>query len=92
MEIYNGHDYTIYEKENEDFVERISYLEATYHAPFTFGIDLNKLNFKCTFRRPNVQVVHVPLSPDLARMVKVASDHFENLTNVFCDAKNGDFS
>ena len=46
MEIYNGHDYTIYEKENEDFVERISYLEATYHAPFTFGIDLNKLNFK----------------------------------------------
>ena len=83
MEIYNGHDYTIYEKENEDFVERISYLEATYHAPFTFGIDLNKLNFKSTLRRQNVQGVHVPVLPDLAQTVNVASDHSENLTNVF---------
>ena len=53
MEIYNGHDYTIYEKENEDFIERISYLEATYHAPFTFGTCIDKLNVKFTLRRPN---------------------------------------
>ena len=54
MEIYNGHDYTIYEKENEDFIERISYLEATYYAPFTFGTDIihiwyiDKLNVELT--------------------------------------------
>ena len=36
-----------------------------------------------TLRRPNLLVVHGPLSQDLAKTVKVRSDHSENLTNVF---------
>ena len=45
-----------------------------------------------TLRRPNVLGVHGPVSPDLAKTVKVRSDHSENLTNVFGGAKNGNFS
>ena len=45
-----------------------------------------------TLRRPNLLGFHVPVSPDLAKTVKVRSDHSENLTEVFGGAKNGNFS
>ena len=34
----------------------------------------------------------MPVAPDLAKMVKVKSDHSENLAKVLCGAKNGKFS
>ena len=33
----------------------------------------------------------MPVAPDLAKMVKVKSDHSENLAKVLCGAKNGKF-
>ena len=45
-----------------------------------------------TLRRPNLQGLHMPVSPDMAETVKVRSDHSDSLTNVFGGAKNGDFS
>ena len=55
---------------------------------------LNKDLFQnnLTLRRPNLLRVHVPVSPDLAKTVKVRSDHSENLTKVFGGAKDGNFS
>ena len=41
-----------------------------------------------TLRRPNFIGVHVPVAPDLAKTLKVGSDHSENLTSVFDGAKN----
>ena len=42
-----------------------------------------------TLRRPNFIGVHVPVAPDLAKTVKVKSDHSENLAKVLGGAKNG---
>ena len=45
-----------------------------------------------TLRRPNFIGVHVPVAPDLAKTVKVKSDHSENLAKVLGGAENGKFS
>ena len=50
-------------------------------------MDLNKFvkeyfYTKLTLRRPNIIGVHVPVAPDLAKTVKVKSDHLENLAKV----------
>ena len=45
-----------------------------------------------TLRRPNLLGLHVPVSPDLAKTVKVRLDQSENLTKVFGGANNGNFS
>ena len=44
-----------------------------------------------TLRRPKFIRVHVPVAPDLAKTVKVKSDHFENLAKVLGGAKSGKF-
>ena len=44
--------------------------------------------FTLTLRRPNFIGAHVPVAPDLAKTVKVGSDHSKNLTSVFYGAKN----
>ena len=41
-----------------------------------------------TLRRPNFIGAHVPVAPDLAKTVKVGSDHSKNLTSVFYGAKH----
>ena len=41
-----------------------------------------------TLRRPNFIGAHVPVAPDLAKTVKMGSDHSKNLTSVFYGAKN----
>ena len=56
---------------------------------------LNYLNFdskSLTLRCPNFIGVHVPVAPDLAKTVKVTSDHSKNLAKVLGGAKNGKFS
>ena len=66
-------------------------LNGFYDQNFTrFFMKFGTLNL--TLRRPNLLGVHGPVSPDLAKTVKVRSDHSENLTNVFGGAKNGNFS
>ena len=45
-----------------------------------------------TLGRLKNQGVHVPVVPDLAETVKVASHHSENLTEVFGCAKNDYFN
>ena len=45
--------------------------------------------FDLILRCPNNQRVHVTVAPDLAKTVKVKSDHSENLNKVFRTAKNG---
>ena len=45
-----------------------------------------------SLRRPNLLGVQVPVSPFLAKTVKMRSDHSENLTDFFSGAKNGNFS
>ena len=45
--------------------------------------------WELTLRRPNLLGIHVPVSPDLAKTVKVKSDHCENLARVLGGAKNG---
>ena len=45
--------------------------------------------FDLILRCPNNQRVHVTVAPDLAKTVKVKSDHSENLNKVFGTAKNG---
>ena len=62
---------------------------------FVTGSPVGKLNLfrsLLTLMRPNLLGVHGPVSPNLAKTVKVRSDHSENLTNVFDGAKNGNFS
>ena len=54
-------------------------------------LDYDTLN-NLTLRRPNLLGVHVPVSPDLAKTVKVRLDQSENLTKVFGGANNGNFS
>ena len=44
--------------------------------------------FVLTLRRPNLLGAHVPVAPDLAKTVKVGSDHSENLTSVPYSTKN----
>ena len=41
-----------------------------------------------TLRRPNFIGAHVLVAPDLAKTVKMGSDHSKNLTSVFYGAKN----
>ena len=41
---------------------------------------------------PDLLGVHAPVSPDLAKTVKVSSDHSESLLKVYGGAKNGNFS
>ena len=41
-----------------------------------------------TLRRPNFIGTHVPVAPDLAKTVKMRSDHSKNLTSVFYGAEN----
>ena len=41
---------------------------------------------------PELYRGHVPVAPDLAKTVKVKSDHSEDLTKVLGGAKNGKFS
>ena len=41
-----------------------------------------------TLRRPNFIGTNVPVAPDLAKTVKMGSDHSQNSTNVFYGAKN----
>ena len=45
-------------------------------------------NVFLTLRRPNFIGVHVPVAPDLAKTVKVKSDHSENLAKVLGSAEN----
>ena len=45
-----------------------------------------------TLMRPNLLGVHVPVSPDLAKKVKVRSDQSEKLTKVFGGVNNDNFS
>ena len=47
--------------------------------------------FFLTLRRPNFIGAHVPVAPDVAKTVKVRSDHSENLAKVLGGAKNGKF-
>ena len=44
------------------------------------SLDMSDVDTVLTFRRPNLSGVHVPVSPDLAKTVKVRSDQSENLT------------
>ena len=37
---------------------------------------------------PELYRAHVPVAPDLAKTVKMGSDHSKNLTSVFYGAKN----
>ena len=51
---------------------------------------VKKQNYMCyqfKSQAPNGHGVHVPIVPDLAPTVKLASDHSENLTKVFGGAK-----
>ena len=41
-----------------------------------------------TLKRPSFIRAHVPVAPDLAKMVRVGSDHSKKLTSVFYGAKN----
>ena len=50
------------------------------------------LKFVLNFKRPNLIGVHAPVAPDLAKTVKMRSEHSENLTSVFNGAKNGQLS
>ena len=45
-----------------------------------------------TLRRPNFLGAQPPVPPDLAKTVKVMSDHAENLAKVLGGAENGKFT
>ena len=48
--------------------------------------------FFLTLRRRSILGVNVPVAPDLARMLKVKPDRYDNLAKIFLSAKNSFFS
>ena len=68
------------------------FFEIDKKSEFSSEIIFNAMQSDLTLRRPEFIEVHVPVAPDLAKTVKVKSDHSENFTKVFGSANNGKFS
>ena len=64
------------------------FFEIDKKSEFSSEIIFNAMQSDLTLRRPKFIEVHVPVAPDLAKTVKVGSDHSKNLTSVFYGAKN----